>query len=148
MLARRMIFDPVFDSIIAMQRDMLRLFDRALGAGAAGEVVTAPAAEVYYKDGHYVITLALPGVEPEAVEVTTEGTTLTVRGERPALDVPADDLVLSEIGTGKFERVFELPEGLETDKVAATWKHGLLTIRIPVASKLLPKKVPVEVVKV
>ncbi len=55
--------------------------------------------------------------------------------------------MLSEIGTGRFEREFELPEGLETDRVTATWKHGLLTIRIPVGAKLLPKKVPVEVVK-
>ncbi len=146
MLARRTLFDHVFDNIVAMQRDMLRLFDRALGAGSTAEAVNTPAAEVYYKDGHYVITLALPGVEPDAVEVTTEGSDLVVRGERPALDVPADDLVLSEIGTGRFERVFELPEGLDTDRIAATWKHGLLTIRIPVAAKFLPKKVPVEVV--
>jgi HSP20 family protein len=146
MLGRRR-WGSVFDDIIAMHRDMLRLFDRAMGAGESEEEVTTPAAEIYYKDGHYVITLALPGVEPGSVDVTVKDTTLTVRGERRAPEVPADDLVLSEIGTGRFEREFELPEGLETDRVTATWKHGLLTIRIPVGAKLLPKKVPVEVVK-
>lgn len=146
MLARRSWVGSVFDDIIAMHRDMLRLFDRAMGAGEV-EYAHTPAAEVYYKDGHYVITLALPGVEPGTVDVTVRDATLTVKGERRAPDVPADDLVLSEIGTGRFERAFELPEGLETDRITATWQHGLLTIRIPVAAKLLPKKVPVEVVK-
>jgi HSP20 family protein len=146
MLVRRNILDSVFNDMVAMQRDMLRLFDRALGAEDALDAAT-PAADAYYKDGHYVITLALPGVEPGTVDVTVQGTTLTVQGTRPAPDVPADDRVLSEIGTGKFERAFELPDGLETEKIAAAWKHGLLTIRIPVAVKLLPKKVPVEVVK-
>jgi HSP20 family protein len=146
-LTRRNVFDSVFDDIVAMQRDMLRFFDRAIGAGAPAEAAAIPAAEAYYKDGQHVLTLALPGVEPGSVDVTAQGSTLTVRGERPALEVPADDVILNEIPAGKFERVFVLPEGLETDRIAATWNHGMLTIRIPVAAKLLPKKVPVEVAK-
>jgi HSP20 family protein len=142
MLVRR----NVFDDLIAMHRDMLRLFDRAMDTSAP-EFAEAPATDVYYKNGQYVIALALPGVEPGSVDVTVQGATLTVTGERPALDVPADDIVTSEIGTGRFARSFELPEGLETDRIQASWKHGLLTIQIPVAAKLLPKKVPVEIVK-
>ncbi len=141
MLVRR----NVFDDLIAMHRDMLRLFDRAIDT--TEPVSAEPAADVYYQNGKYVITLALPGVEPGSVDVTVQGATLTVTGERPTLDVPADDIVCSEIGSGRFARSFELPEGLETDKVQATWKHGLLTIQIPVAAKLLPKKVPVEILK-
>jgi len=147
MLVRRNMFDNAFEDLVAMQRDMFRLFNRTIGTGAGVLGEPMPMTEAYYKDGQYVLTLALPGMEPSTVDVTTQGTTLTVRGERPAVDVPADDMTSSEIPAGKFEWVFALPHGLETDKVEATWKHGLLTVGIPVATKLLPRKVPVEVAK-
>ncbi len=100
--------------------------------------------DAYFADGHFVVRLDLAGVDPKAVDIRVGPNTLTVRGERKALDVPRDDVVVLGIPSGRFERTVTLPAGLDAAQARAQWRDGILEIRIPVEQKLLPKKVPVE----
>jgi HSP20 family protein len=141
MLMRR--FTPV-QELVELQRDLMELVSRTLGS-VAPEVDFLANTEAYFKDGHLVLRAELAGVDPKDVEVSVAGRTLTIKGERKAPTVPADDRLFGEIVYGKFERVVTLPEGLNTDEVKARWDRGILEVMIPVTRALEPKKVPVEV---
>lgn len=142
MLVRR---SPIWAELRAIQRELTDLLDRIFGTEAAAFAGFVPALDMYFQDGHCVIRADLAGVAPEAVEVLVHGNTLMIRGERKAPEVPRDDVVMLGIPYGRFERTVSLPEGLDTEAVKAQWLNGILEIRIPVAQKLLPKKVPVEI---
>lgn len=136
-----------FQELYALQRDLINLFDRAFGRAFAAPTTFAPNCEGYYKDGHFVVRAELAGVDPKTVDVAVAGHTLTIRGERKAPQVPADDRLFGEISYGIFERAIALPEGLEADQVRARWQDGMLEITIPVSQALMPRKVPVETVR-
>lgn len=134
----------LFAEVAAIQRELSNLFDRVFGLDGTADVAFVPAMDAYFADGHFVVRLDLAGVDPKAVDIRVGPNTLMVRGERKALDVPRDDVVVLGIPSGRFERTVTLPAGLDAAQARAQWRDGILEIRIPVEQKLLPKKVPVE----
>ncbi|MDR7483620.1 MAG: Hsp20/alpha crystallin family protein [Armatimonadota bacterium] len=136
-----------FQELYALQRDLIRLFDRTFGSPFAASATFVPNCEAYYKDGHFVVRAELAGVDPRTVDVAVAGHTLTIKGERKGPQVPADDRLFGEIDYGTFERAITLPQGLESDQVKARWQDGILEITIPVSQALMPRKVPVEMVR-
>lgn len=80
-----------------------------------------------------ILEAEVPGVAPEALNVSLEGNTLTIKGER----TPA--------GAEKqaFERSFSIPASLAPEKMAATLKHGLLTITIPKREEAKPRRIEI-----
>lgn len=136
-----------FEELFTLQRDLMNLFDRTFGgatAPAPGRFV--PAVEAYYRDGRLVVRAELAGVDPKGVDVSFAHRTLTIKGQRPAPEVPADDRIFGEILYGTFERSVTLPEGLDTEHITARWQEGILEISIPVAKALQPRKVQIETV--
>ena len=75
------------------------------------------------------VSLALPGISPEKVDIDIVGRTLRVRGERTA-DAKAEP-VIGEITYGRFEREFTLPEEIDAQHVQATYRHGMLELVLP-----------------
>ncbi|MCL6641525.1 MAG: Hsp20/alpha crystallin family protein [Candidatus Rokubacteria bacterium] len=147
MLARRRMFQDVFQELYTLQRDLLNLFGRSFGFAPAADLAEVPThTEAYYQDGRLVIRAELAGVDPQAVDISVAGRILTIKGERKAPEVPLDDRLFSEIAYGRFERTVTVPEGLDTDQVKAVWHNGMLEITIPVSQALRPRKVPVEIV--
>jgi HSP20 family protein len=136
-----------FQELYALQRDLINLFDRAFGSTFTAPTGFVPNCEAYYKDGHFVVRAELAGVDPKTVDVAVAGQTLTIKGERKAPQVPADDRLFGEISYGAFERTITLPEGLEADRVRARWQDGILEITVPVSQALMPRKVPVEMAR-
>jgi HSP20 family protein len=91
-----------------------------------------PAAEGRIDDGTYVIQLAMPGVDPKAVQVSWMDNVLTVKGERKAdHDPTGKDYFVRELAYGAFERSFELPEGVDVAHVEAKHANGMLEVRVP-----------------
>lgn len=133
-----------FQELFTLQRDLMNLFGRVFGEPGTQPMAFAPAVDAYYKDGHLIVRAELAGVDPKTVDVSYAGRTLTIKGERTAPEVPADDRILGEIFYGKFERSITLPEGLDTEHISARWQEGILEVRIPVAKDLLPRRVPIE----
>jgi len=98
------------------------------------------------KEAMYVEALA-PGVDPETINVSVVGNTLSIAGEkrRVAGDVKPEAFHRSERATGKFVRHIELPVEVDENNVQADYKHGLLTVTLPKAEKAKPKQIAVQV---
>jgi len=92
-----------------------------------------------------VVEAALPGVQPDDVEITIENGTLTITGTaaEDQLEEGASQLV-REIRRGAFSRSMTLPTGLEPDKAAATFEHGVLRLRIPKAEQVRPRQIRIS----
>jgi HSP20 family protein len=89
----------------------------------------------------------LPGIKPEGVEVTTQDLVLLIRGERAEEeDRDAGRYHLIERSVGAFMRHFHLPQGVDTDKIEASFEQGVLRVRIPKAALPQPKKIRISVV--
>lgn len=97
-------------------------------------------------DKALVIKVELPEMKREAIAVTVEQGALSVSGERawPA-DVPKDDVRRVERAYGTFNRRFTLPPSVDASKVAADYKDGVLTVRLPMREEARPRSVPVAV---
>ena len=118
--------------------------------GAAKEVVQRaapwlPEAEGRTEDGAYVIQLALPGVDPKAVEVSLMDNVLTVKGERKAdHDTAGKDYFVREVAYGTFQRSFTLPEGVDAAQVEAKYANGMLEVKVPAPRATLPRTIEVK----
>lgn len=92
----------------------------------------APAVDLVEKDGGWELTAELPGLDEKNVEVTVAGGVLTIRGEKQeAKEEKEKEYHLSERRYGAFRRSFRLPEGVDTDGIAAGYANGVLTVTLP-----------------
>jgi HSP20 family protein len=92
----------------------------------------APAMDLAEKDGEYEITAELPGIDENNVEIKLSNRTLTIKGEKQEEKEEKDkDYYLSERRYGSFQRSFQLPEGIDTDKIEASFAKGVLTVKLP-----------------
>src|SRR6266576_4011686 len=123
-------------------RDIDDLFGRFFGRNEAPAVGWAPRMETYRKENDYVVRVDLPGVDPKDVSVQAEGNVLTISGERKTEDTGAE---YRETFYGKFERTLTLPQGVETDKIAAHYQNGVLEVRVPLPGQLAGRKIPVQI---
>jgi HSP20 family protein len=104
-----------------------------------------PEVESYSKDGNLVYRLAIPGVDPQKVDLSIVGNQVTVKGERTApTEVDDENWHFREFRYGQFERTLTLPEGVGTEKVNATFNNGVLEISAPVSKAHLPRRVEIK----
>lgn len=98
-------------------------------------------------DDHIYVEALLPGVDPRQLEISMLGNTLTLSGERPAVDDRGNGRIWHrrERGTGKFMRTIELPVEVDVDKIRAEAKHGLMRVTLPKAAVAKPKKIAIKV---
>jgi HSP20 family protein len=107
----------------------------------------SPAFDLVEKDHEYEITAELPGIDEKNVDVKLTNHTLTIKGEkREEKEEKEKDYYLSERRFGSFQRSFRLPEGVDADKVEATFAKGVLTVKLPktAEAKNAGKKVEVK----
>ena len=90
------------------------------------------------------VSLDLPGVSPEDVEVTVERNVLSVKAERRSLWQEGDDVIIDESPQGSFSRQLYLGENLDTERLDASYDRGMLKLRIPVSEKAKPRRVTVS----
>ena len=97
------------------------------------------------KDESIIYRLAIPGVDPKDVDLSIVGNQVTVKGKRGApTQVNDENWYVRKVRYGQFERTFTLPEGMEADKVNATFNNGLLEISAPLSKAQLPRKVEIK----
>ena len=149
-------FDP-FREMEALRREIDRAFGNVspgAAPGGAGTVAFLPgrAARAYPlinlsedRDNVYVEALA-PGIDPQALNVTVVGNTLTLSGEKSGLrDIAAEAYHRNERAAGRFVRTVDLPVEVDSDKVQAQYTNGLLTITLPKAEAAKPQQIQVTV---
>ncbi len=116
-----------------------RIFERFAPAGAG----TMPM-DVYEKDDTFYVRFDLPGVDPEAVEMTVEQNVLTVTAERPIEDTEGANWMVRERPSGRHSRQLRLGPSLDPARVEANYAQGVLTVTIPVREEAKPYRVSIK----
>ena len=133
--------DSSLDLFEQVRARLQKLIDEfPIAHGGERQHAWAPPADIILRNGMVVITLEVPGVAREQIDVTVTDHTVTISGKR---DLPQVDgrLVSAERPSGQFRRSFALPWALDADHVKAQLKDGVLTVTIPRAGI---KSIPVE----
>ncbi len=135
----------------AMNRTLERgSYDYSRSGGNNGESTEKPArtrtmrlpVDAWATEEAYVLNAWLPGVNPEAVEITFEGEELTIRGEfQPRAE--GVEYARSELFHGAFERKIGFNVPVDADNIEATFENGVLTLRVPKAEVVKPKQIRV-----
>jgi len=126
---------------------MNRLFDEMNRYWNTGSAVTYgyPRLNAYSNADGMVLTLELPGVDPKTIEIESQGTQLTVKGELPSHVREAGDSYLrSERRTGQFSRQVTLPYPIDEKHVKAEAHNGVLTLTIAKPEEEKPRKIVVR----
>ncbi len=122
--------DEVMDAIASLRRRMYELLDQ-LGAMGPSEATSswAPATDVEVRGNEVVLTVEVPGIRREDVEVEAADNVLTISGRR----VEGEDgqYLRRERPVGEFRRSFALPWRIDADRVSAKLERGVLTITVP-----------------
>jgi HSP20 family protein len=106
----------------------------------------APALDVYEQKDDLIVKAEIPGLTKDEIDITLEGNTLTIKGEKKEEEeVKDDDYYRSERTYGAFSRSIELPVTVQTDKVNASFKNGVLEIRMPKTEEAKKNVVKVKV---
>lgn len=139
-------WDP-FRDLMSIQNEMNRLFGRTYG-GDVGETTRGawtPALDVFETQEKFVITMELPGVSPDDVDISVEDSTLMVRGERRFYsDQQEESFLRIERRFGEFTRSLTLPSTAEAESIQASFEQGLLTIEVPKKEEAKPRKISIK----
>jgi len=109
-----------------------------------GSAFTAPAMDVYQKDGKYVLDLAVPGYETKDVNVEVNGSTVSISGNhKDTEEKKGARYYRREVRTGSFTRSVTLPQDLDPENVDAALNRGVLTITLTPTKPIAPKKVQI-----
>jgi HSP20 family protein len=144
-------WDP-FRDVTTLQERMNRLFDQALSRTRMDdeEGLTAsmwsPAVDIFETHDSIVMKAELPGVSRENIDIHVEDNTLTLKGERRfEREVKEENYLRIERSYGAFQRAFNLPTGVQQDKIRAVFKDGVLEVTMPKAEETKPKQVKIDV---
>ncbi|RME49593.1 MAG: Hsp20/alpha crystallin family protein [Caldilineae bacterium] len=143
-LARR---NPIREAM-ALHNALDRLFDEALFRPFSGydtNGVRTLALDMYETDDNLIVEAALPGITPEDVEIAVQDGVLTIKGE---IKREAEENVTYHLRERypytAFERAITLPVDINADAAEATFKNGILTLVLPKAEEVKPKRIEVK----
>lgn len=129
-----------------LQNEMNRLFDNFFGSQSRTRGSNVfPALNVYQDADNLFVTAELPGVDVNDLEINVEGDTLHIKGQRKLPETDKDVRYhRQERGSGQFSRTIHLPFPVNTEKVGAEMKLGILTITLPKADEAKPRKINIK----
>jgi len=145
-------WDPIRD-FAQLQDRINRVFTDAYGRpGASDEGLLTtgswvPPVDIYQNGDHELVLKAeLPDMTREDIEITIDNGTLTIRGDKKfSADVKEEQFHRLERHFGTFSRSFSLPQTVDTSKVGAEYKNGVLTVRLPLREEAKPRQIKVDV---
>jgi HSP20 family protein len=147
-LARRGSF---FGDLFDFRREFDEMFNRLLSeqpfVRSVPPAPEVPAIDAWVdKEGkNYHVRLALPGVDPQNVQLNVQGNVLSIRAERKESRESKDiNYLRREFSYGTLERTLELPEGTDTAKITAEYNNGVLEISAPIAAAALPRRIEIK----
>jgi len=105
----------------------------------------APAIDMLDRKDEIVLRADLPGLDQKDIEVRVENGILTIQGQRQEEhEAKEDDYYHSERWVGSFSRSITLPPGVDTDRIKATYKNGVLEIQFPKTQSAMGKKIEIK----
>jgi len=108
------------------------------------EQFIAPDVNIYETKDGYLLEAEMPGVAKDGLEITLEGTELILTGRRSDQAPQGADLLFAEARPLNYRRVFELDPTVDTAKINAKIEQGVLTLTLPKAEKVKPKKITIS----
>lgn len=124
-----------------LQRDMERLMGTTPGPIRS----KFPAMNVWASENGLMVSAEVPGLDPEAIDISVVGDTLTLSGSRQREETPEDTRYhRRERSMGEFSRTFELPYRVDAEQVEARFRNGVLHISLPRLAQDMPKKIEIK----
>lgn len=141
-------FSPTLDPINALlnlQRELERVVDNPLGLdlGLSGRGVS-PAVNVFSDRDGYMVRMEVPGMSPEQINTESHGRTLTISGKRESGAPQGGSFHRRERSSGQFSRSLQLPADLDLSRAEASYKQGMLTVRIPKKEEAKPRQITIK----
>jgi len=139
--------NTTYDRMMSLNRVLDQAMNGSWQNDSASQV-WVPALDIVEKRDAYIIVAELPGVSQSSVELSFEQNVLTIRGQKsPSLDPSKDGelrVYTAERVAGTFERAIRLPEFVDSERIAADLRDGLLTVTIPKATAAQPRKIEIK----
>jgi HSP20 family protein len=130
---------------MATNFDPFREFDRLAGSLLDRPMGPRLMPMDLYKDGDtYVLSADLPGIDPGSVDIDVDGQLLTIRAQRTLAASDGVKWLTRERQGGAFLRQLSLGQGIDTERIAADYSNGVLSITIPMSEKAKPRKIAVS----
>jgi HSP20 family protein len=144
-------WDP-FQDLLSIQDEMNQLFGRAMGqpSGRQGSEAStrmwAPALDISERKDAYLVTVEVPGVKAEDLEITLEDGLLTIQGERQLTADSSGQQQFHRVERryGAFRRSITLPSRVQANEIEASFENGLLQVVVPKAEEAKPKKIEIR----
>jgi HSP20 family protein len=111
----------------------------------AGKKEFYPRVDVYDSKDKLNMLVEIPGMEKDAVRIVAEDGTLTISGKKKIDEAIKKDALISELREGDFSRSFEISDQIDTEKISADYKNGLLTIELPKKEKAIAREIEVKI---
>lgn len=110
---------------------------------ARPRTVYTPAVDIIEKENDITIMADMPGTDEKSVDVELEKNILTIYGKVDPEVLENHHLALSEYGVGDYQRVFNISDEIDRDKIKATVKNGVLRLTLPKAEAAKTRKIAV-----
>lgn len=135
-----------FDDLESMRQNMNRLFGQVSGRPYwRTHAGVFPLVNISETVSHFFIRAEIPGMEGREIDISATSRSLTITGERKIISEGKNvKYHRREREGGTFSRVIALPNDIQTDKIAAEYTDGVLTITIPKAEAAKPKKIAIK----
>ena len=142
-------FDPFREMAVLQDRVNRVLGDHGRHGDEEGLTRGAwvPAVDIFETEGHELVLKAeLPDLTREAISLKVENNTLTLSGEKKIdSEVKDSQYIRTERAIGTFSRAFTLPTSVDSARISAEYKNGVLTVRLPRREDTRPKQIQVQV---
>ncbi len=139
-----MLYRTSLSPVFGLRREIDKLFDDTFSQNGSAPVLT-PAVDIRETAAELTFEVELAGIKPDDVEVIAEKGVLSIRGEKKAHRKEDESRYhIVERTYGTFIRSFQLPQGIEEDKIEATFEHGMLTVRVPKSPAQQPRRIQIN----
>jgi HSP20 family protein len=138
---------PSFDRLSSLRNDLDRLFDVSWSGRDTGLFSGwSPALDVFDEKDHFVVSAELPGMKKEEIDLSFQDGMLSISGERKqTMENKEGETFRSERYFGKFQRSVTLPAAVDSSKISANYKDGILTVTLPKSEAAKPKQIAVNI---
>src|SRR3954454_7196080 len=128
---------------MAMNFDPFRELDRLAGSMFETRGPKLMPMDLYRDGDHYLLAADLPGVDPGSVDIDVDGQVLTIRAERTLRSAEGVNWLAHERQSGSFLRQLNLGQGVDTERITASYENGVLLVTIPVSERAKPRRIQV-----
>lgn len=138
---------PAFNRLSSLRNELDRLFDLSLPSRDSSLFSGwTPALDVFDEKDHFVVNVELPGLKKEEIDLSFQEGVLSISGDRKHTVENKDGQTFrSERYFGKFQRSVTLPAAVDSAKISASYKDGVLNVTLPKAEEAKPKQIAVNI---